>query len=161
MATEQELRDRVATLEAAEKGRLIEAAVANELVKFELADGAADQLKALILPGITMTKLTDGREVLHSADYTPLPSVVAATLQRPEYGHFLKPKGSAGSAPAQPAPQPAAGTGGASSDARREILPGETFSDAIVRVARAKQATQGDPRLDPSLPFGIGRTLPR
>jgi hypothetical protein len=162
MATEQELaamRDRVASLEAAETGRLKSAAVARELGKYELAEGAREQLDALITPSISITKLSDGRDLLHDSSYRPLESVVAETLQRADFGHFLKPNALAGSQPAAPARQPAAPGGAPPSDVR-DILPGETFGAAIVRVATSQRAAQGDPRLDLRQPMGL-RPLPR
>ncbi len=162
MATEQELaamRERVASLEAAETGRLKSAAVARELGKYDLADGGREQLEALITPSISITKLSDGRDLLHDSSYRPLESVVAETLQRPDFGHFLKQNALAAAQPAALARQPAAPTGAPPSDAR-EILPGETFGRAIVRVATSKHAAQADPRLDPSQPMGL-RLVPR
>lgn len=165
MATEQELaamRQRVASLEAAETERTKAAAVANELAKHDLVSGAAaEQLRELLMPTLDITTAADGRTlVFNKSDYNPLAHVVAETLAKPEYGHYKKQPGTP--APAQPgagAPRPAAATGSPASNVR-EILPGETFGAAIVRVATSKAAAQGDPRLDPSQPFGL-RPLPR
>jgi hypothetical protein len=165
MATEQELaamRERVASLEAAEAGRQKSAAVARELGKYELAEGGREQLEALISPSISVTKLSDGRDLLHDKNFTPLESVISNTLGKPEFAHYLKGNALAGGAPAQPAVparQPAAPAGGPPSDAR-EILPGETFGSAILRVATSKQASAADPRLDPSQSMGL-RHIPR
>ena len=68
MATEEvaALRERIANLEAAETAKLKSAAVARELGKYELASGAAaEQLQQLISPSISITKLSDGRDLLH------------------------------------------------------------------------------------------------
>jgi hypothetical protein len=158
MATEQELRERVASLEAAEASRLKSAAVARELGKYELADGAREQLEVLILPSISVTTVSGGRELLHDKDYRPLETVVAETLQRPDFVHFLKQNALAAFQPAAPPGQPAAPAGGPPSDVR-EILPGENFGSAVIRVASNKRAAEGDPRLDPRLPMGIGRGI--
>ena len=106
MAEEHALRDRIATLEAAETVRKMTAAVDGELRKHDLAPGAAEQLRELILPTVGITKGADGRDLFFDKDYTPLESVIVNTLKRPEYGHFLKSKGSPPSSPAQPAAAP-------------------------------------------------------
>ena len=83
--------------------------------------------------------------------------MVAETLSRPDFAHYLKANAAAPSAsqPGAPVRQSAAPAGGPSSDVR-EILPGENFGTAILRVQSSKQAAKGDPRLDPSQPMGMG-----
>jgi hypothetical protein len=160
MATEQELRERVASLEADQLQRAKRAAVAEELGRHDIASpAAAEQIAALLLPSVQITKVSDGRELAHGPDYKPLAAMVAETLERPDYAHFLAPKGAVTSAqPAAPAGQPAAPASGPQSDAR-EILPGENFGSAVIRVASNKRAAQGDPRLDPAQPMGLGRGI--
>jgi hypothetical protein len=170
MATEQEIetmRQRVATLEAAETERTKAGAVARELGRYELASpGAAEQLAALILPRVQITKLSDGRDIVHSPDYTPLDAVVASALQTPQYAHFLKPRAPATPEPAQPgspALRPAAATAGNPPAANQPFqLEGESLGAAIIRRATAQSAERGDPRLDPTQPLALGwRNMPR
>ncbi len=166
MATEQELaaRDaRIAELERNESERVKSETVARELARYELASpAAAEQVRALILPTVGVTKTSDGRSLVFGKDYSPLESVVAETLRRPDFAHYLKPKGTTAppaSAPGQgpearPAAPAAASHGGADEPF---ILPGENLGGAVIRRATTRQASLGDPRLDPSQSFGIRR----
>jgi hypothetical protein len=167
MASDQELaaaRERIAQFEKQEGERAKAAAVATELSKFEFVSGAAkDQVQALISPTVSPLVVSDGSTVLFGPGYKPVDAHIASQLARPEFAHYLRPKGSP--SPAQAAtqgPQPAAPAAGPQAVGADGRLPGESLGAAMVRVAQARQAQQGDPRLDPSQAFGIGKlALPR
>jgi hypothetical protein len=83
--------------------------------------------------------------------------VVADALERAP--HFRKPKGSTDPAPAQPAPT----APGVPAAARPtfvhglEVPDGESYGLAIVRRAQEQPRPTGDPRMNPAMPFGLGR----
>jgi hypothetical protein len=155
MASEQDLataRERIVQLERNENERTKAAAIAGELAKYPLKTGSLEQLSQLIAPSVTITKLTDGRDLI-LANNRNLDSHVADLLAQPTYGHYLHPKG-----PTAQGSQPAA----TAVDGRREILPGENLGAAVARIAQAELASPpGDARLDPKLPFAIGRAALR
>ena len=165
MATEQELADAKAQLaryEEESQRRAKADAIAGTLSKYDLATGAAEQLRVLIEPTVGVTKVADGRVVVFGPNYIPLESHVSKMLEQPSFVHFLKQKDSASPASPQagmsPLPPAAPTPSGV-----REILPGETFGAAVARVTLANQAEpKADPRLDSSQPLALGpRTLPR
>jgi hypothetical protein len=156
--TEQELLARISQLEKNESERVKASAVASELGKYDLAPGAAEQLHQLISPSVDITKTTDGKPLVFGPEYTPLSAHVAGILQRPEYGHYLRPKENA--APAQAATQgrqPSTPAVPSAASTMREILPGENFGSAALRVASATKAVEGDPRTNLALPLALGR----
>jgi hypothetical protein len=156
---------RIAQLERAEAERTKAAGVAQELRRYDLVSpAAADQLAQMIMPEVEITTAPDGRPLIHGKDYKPLAAIVEERLRSPDHAHFFRPKESP--APASPA-TPSVSTSATSAvgqtlgavlgAARAAAPPVETLGQAMVRAAQAQKGIQGDPQLDMSKPFALGR----
>jgi hypothetical protein len=161
MGAEQELaaaNARIAQYETQESERTKAAAIAGELGKFDLVDGAAAQLGQLIGEKVITTKTNDGHDLMFGPNYRSLGDHVSDLMKQPAYAHFLRSGAPAasGPAPAQAAPMPGAPMPG------NPAAPPEpkNFGEAIVMHVQEsirQSPSGGDPRLNPSRPMALGR----
>jgi hypothetical protein len=153
MSAEAELaaaQARIAELEGAQRATVKSNAIAASLAGHDLVPGGAQQLTALLEPGVILAKGVDGKETAVAANtYAALDSHVSELLRKPEYSHFVKTKGAfPATAPTSPAPSHQV-------DLRKQ--PGESDTAHLVRYMQHQNPNpDADPRLDPSKPMAIG-----
>jgi hypothetical protein len=128
--------------------------LARSLAAQPLVPGGAEQLTALLRDKFTVEAAGAGYAV-RSEDFRDVGSYVGAILGRPEFSHFLRaqnPGGGTGAVGAQ-----SVQTAAASSAPPAEP---KNFSDAVFMQFAATQKTTADPRLNPTVPFGLRPTGP-
>jgi hypothetical protein len=144
-------QNRIAELEERNRASIRSEAIAGALAGHDLNPGAAAQIAELIAKDVVLAKGPDGKDVAVNKSFQPIAAHVNDVLGRPEYQHFLRPKGSP--PPAAASRPPTQSPGDASWD---PLHPNETLSERMIRVSQARRATEpADPRLSATVGFGL------
>ena len=125
--------------------------LARALATQPLVAGGADQLSQLWRSQFSVESQGDTFAV-RAPDFQPVGTWIAAQLGRPEYAHFLRAQnpvgGTAGGPPgSQGAPTPAANPVVADGP--------KNLSEAVLLTIAALEKSKADPRLTPTLGFGL------
>jgi hypothetical protein len=144
-------RRRLKDTEDRAKRYALDGELARALASQPLVNGGVEQLSQLWRSQFIVEPQGDSFAV-RSPDFQPVGAWVAAQLGRPEYSHFLKPQNQHG------------GTQGASQGvhgsptppASPTVEPGpRNLSEAVLMTMAATEKSKLDPRVTPSLGFGL------
>jgi hypothetical protein len=147
-AIEVERVQRAQTEERAKRYAL-DGELARALGSQPLVPGGAEQLTHLLRDHFVVEQTGNSFQV-RTQDFRSVGDYIGAMLGRPEFAHFLR------------AQNPAGGTGGAGTQSGPSSSPNpsssvepKNFSEAVLMQYAAATKQSADPRLNPTVPFGL------
>jgi hypothetical protein len=138
-----------AQVEERAKRYALDGELARALATQPLVAGGAEQLTHLLRDHFVVEQAGNSFQV-RTQDFRSVGDYIGAMLGRPEYAHFLR------------AQNPIGGTGGpggqstptAPANPAAPVEP-KNFSEAVIMQMQANQKAATDPRLNPTVPFGL------
>jgi hypothetical protein len=146
-------RNKLKATEDRAKRYALDGELARALAVQPLVEGGNEQLSALWRSHFTVEPQGD-TYVVRTPDMQPVGQWIAAQLAQPKFSHFLRPQnpngGTQGGAQgAQGTPTPAAQGAGAVDTSKMNL------SEAVLLTVAAREKNGADPRLTPTLGFGL------